>query len=407
MNPSLNLPLQLNERTILIDVLRGFALLGVIIANLAGFITFALPDEQVALLTNTKADKIAGHFLMLFIDNKFITIFSLLFGYGFGVVMERVAAKGINVNSFFIRRMLILFLFSLLHLGIWWGEILNVYSTCGLLLLFFRKSSNRKLLIWAAVLLLICTPLIQGLKIYLLPANTVELDNLLTEYVISMKGKSIPDILYANYKAVWYIFFERWSQYRDMCEVLAKFLIGYYVLRMGWLSNIGSYLPGIKKMQKITLLISLFYLLEKIVIEIYGFKLSGNEMKLAEYVFTRVGILSLSIFYCTTLVLIYHNNKDLKLFQSFRWVGMMSLTNYLTQTLFYVVLFYGLGFGMLGNIHLQWVIPIGVAFYFLQSILSCYWLRYFNYGPAEWIWRQLTYGKKFPLKKHYQSHQIP
>ena len=87
MTASSSLPLQPNERTVIIDILRGFALLGVIVANLTGFITFALPDDQVALLTNTKADKIAEHFLMLFIDNKFITIFSLLFGYGFGVVI--------------------------------------------------------------------------------------------------------------------------------------------------------------------------------------------------------------------------------------------------------------------------------------------------------------------------------
>ena len=397
MNKSV--PIQPTERTVIIDILRGFALLGVIIANLAGFISFALPDEQVALLTNTKADKIAEHFILFFVDNKFITIFSLLFGYGFGVVMERVSAKGINVNSFFIRRMLILLIFSLVHVGFWWGEILNVYASCGLLLLFFRKSSNKKLLTWAAILLLICTPLIQGLKMYLLPANTDELNNLLGDYVTSVKGKSITEIFQANYKTVWYIFFERWSQYRDMCEVLAKFLIGYYVLRMGWLSNIEILLPGIKKVQKITLIVALLYLLEKTLIEIYGFKLGGIEMQLAEYVFSRAGILSLSLFYCTSLIIMYQKNKELPLFQSFRWVGMMSLTNYLTQTLFYVLLFYGLGFGMLGKIHLQWVIPIGIAFYFLQSLLSKYWLKYFNYGPAEWIWRQLTYGKRFSLKR--------
>ena len=146
MSHTVSLPLQPNERTIILDILRGFALLGVIIANLAGFITFALPDDQIALMTNTEADKFSQNFLMLFVDNKFITIFSLLFGYGFGVVIERVAAKGINVNSFFIRRMLILLLFSLVHLGFWWGEILNVYASCGLLLLLFRKSSNKALL---------------------------------------------------------------------------------------------------------------------------------------------------------------------------------------------------------------------------------------------------------------------
>ncbi len=141
-------PITQNSRTVIVDIIRGFALFGVLIANLTGFINFALPDEQIALLTNTGADKITEHFVNLFIDGKFIMIFSILFGYGFGVLIERVTKKGMQANLFFARRMFILLLFSLIHIAIWWGEILNVYAMAGLLMLFFKNAETKKLLWW-------------------------------------------------------------------------------------------------------------------------------------------------------------------------------------------------------------------------------------------------------------------
>ncbi len=392
-------PVLQKERTEIIDILRGFALLGVLIANLEGFITFALPDTQVALMTNTSADKISENFLLLFIDNKFISIFSLLFGYGFGVVIERVAAKGINVNSFFIRRMLWLLLIGIIHMGIWWGEILNVYAICGLLLLLFQKASNRNLLIWGAVFLFIGAPFVQALKIYLLPANPAELDAILNNYVESAKKGNIVPIAKSNYNTVWFIFVERWSQYRDVFEVLGKFLFGYYILRMGYLKNIALAIVPIKKTWKVTGCLALIYLVWMTVENIFGYRAESKEWKIVEFVLTRAGILSLSLFYCSTFVLVYNRYKKIRLFESFRWVGMMSLTNYLIQTIFYVLLFYGIGFGLIGKIHLQYVIPIGLVFFTLQIFFSMFWMKYFLYGPVEWVWRQLTYKKRLPLKR--------
>ncbi|MEP7255386.1 MAG: DUF418 domain-containing protein [Ferruginibacter sp.] len=392
-------PLLQKERTDIIDILRGFALLGVLIANLEGFITFALPDAQVALMTNTTADKIIGNFLLLFIDNKFITIFSLLFGYGFGVVIERVAAKGIDVNSFFIRRMLWLLLIGLIHMGIWWGEILNVYASSGLLLLLFRKTSKKNLLIWGAFFLFIATPLVQALKICLLPANPPELDRMLNTYVENTRKGNIVEIAKSNYHAVWLIFFERWSQFRDMFEVLGKFLFGYYVLRTGYLENLAANIALVKKVWKASFFFAMIYVAWEAAVNIFEVKVESKEGKVIEFLLTRGGILSLSLFYCSSIMVIYNRYKKAKLFSAFRQVGMMSLTNYLIQTMFYAFFFYGFGFGMMGKVHLQYVIPIGLSFYVLQIFFSRYWMKHYLYGPAEWVWRQLTYKKRLPLKK--------
>jgi uncharacterized protein len=392
-------PILQRERTEVIDVLRGFALLGVLLANLEGFITFALPEAQLALMTSTPADKITEKFLLIFVDNKFITIFSLLFGYGFGVVIERISAKGLRVNSFFIRRMLWLLLIGIIHTGIWWGEILNVYASAGLFLLLFRKANNKSLLIWGVIFLFIAAPLVQALKIYLLIPNPPEGDLVISNYYENVKEGNIPGIIRSNYQAVWFIFFERWSQYRDLFEVLGKFLFGYYLLRTGCLINISAFIPKIKKVWKICLYIALLYVSWQAAVNVFMVKVEGKEWKVIEFTLTRAGILSQSLFYCTSIILYYNRYKTLRLFNAFRRVGMMSLTNYLMQTLFYVLFFYGFAMQMIGKIHMQYVIPIGVAVYILQAFFSKYWTTHFLYGPAEWVWRQLSYQKRLPLKK--------
>jgi len=392
-------PILQKERTEIIDVLRGFALLGVLIANLEGFISFALPEAQLALVTNTTADQVTEKFLLLFVDNKFITIFSLLFGYGFGVVIERVHAKGLNVNSFFIRRMLWLLLIGVIHVGIWWGEILNVYASAGMLLLIFRKVNNKMLLIWAAVFLFGAAPLVQALKTYLLNPNPPEGDLVINNYYENVKAGDFRGIVKSNYQAVWFIFFERWSQFRDIFEALGKFLFGYYLLRTGCLKNIPAFLPQIKKSWKVSMCMALAYLAWQAATNIFGVKVEGKQWKVLEFTVTRAGILSLSLFYCLSIILLYNRYRTFQLFHIFRRVGMMSLTNYLVQTLFYVVFFYGFALGMIGKLHMQYVIPIGLAFYMLQALFSKYWTTHFLYGPAEWVWRQLSYQKRLPLKK--------
>lgn len=403
MSENPTLPIQSSERIFVLDVLRGFALLGVVVANLEGFITFVLPDEQVALMTSTWADKVTAHFLQLFVANKFITIFSLLFGYGFGVVIERVAAKGLNVNAFFIRRMLFLLLFGLLHLCFWWGEILNVYASSGLLLLLFRKVGNKGLLIWGAIFLFLGAPLVQGLKMYLLPLNPPTGDVVFAAYLHNIQHGGVFEIAQSNYETFWFVFIERLSQFRDMFDVLGKFLFGYYIMRMGYLKDLATNLPFFKKAWKITLAIALVYLAAQTLIQVFGYEIEGNEMKLAEYLFSKAGVLGLSLFYCSSIVIAYYRLKNVKLFEAFRYVGMMSLTNYLMHSAFYVLFFYGIGMGMVGKVHMYWVVPIGVAYYALQAIYSKWWMQHFRYGPAEWVWRQLTYGKRLPIMKNQKT----
>jgi uncharacterized protein len=392
-------PIQTQERNKLIDVLRSFALLGVLIANLEGFVTFALPEENIKRLMISPADKLTEAFITFFVENKFITLFSLLFGYGFGVLIERIATKGILVASFFMRRMFILLLIGLLHICFWWGEILSTYALCGMLLLLFRKVGNRGLLVWGAVLLFIIGPLIQGLKWFLLPDPSVFRDQLFKNYLQAIYSGNLLNIAEYNYKIVDFLFIERWSQFRDMAEILGKFLFGYYILRKNIFFENTSNIQALKKTQLFTLSIACIYVAEKATSFFSETEFNNKPLQLIQYIFERAGILSLSLFYAASIALLYYKRKTQTIFNAFQPAGMMSLTNYLTHTIFYALLYYGIGFGQMGKIRLQWTIPIGVAIYGLQVMFSKFWMKKMRYGPVEWIWRQATYGKILPLKR--------
>jgi len=392
-------PIPQNSRIVIVDIIRGFALFGVLIANLTGFITFALPEKEGALLVTTPVDKFTEHFVSLFIEGKFITIFSMLFGYGFGVLIERVAQRGVQVNRFFTRRMIILLLFGLVHLAIWWGEILNVYAMAGLLMLLFRKMETKKLLWWGLILLFIGGTFIQALKILLLPPPGEKLDSLLAYYEKCMLSGNLWSIIKGNYTISAYFFVERWSQYRDVAEALGKFLLGYYVFRSGYLTAITSHIKLIRKVFSIALVIAILYLAKKIALDIFGGKPEAKPVLIIDYLASNAGILSFSLVYCTFLVKLYHKMPGLKIFKGLASVGMMSLTNYLSQTIFYLIFFYGFGFAMIGKLHLQWIIPVAVLLFSLQVVISMFWVKRFRFGPAEWIWRMLSYRQYFPIKK--------
>ncbi len=392
-------PITQNNRTVIVDIIRGFALFGVLIANLEGFISFALPESQAELLTNTAADKATEHFASLFIEGKFITIFSMLFGYGFGMLMERVSQKGVHANLFFVRRMIILFLLALLHIAFWWGEILNVYAMAGLLMLLFRNVQTKNLIWLGLFLLFICGPFVQALKIIFLPPADKELSASLAAYENNMLSGSLLSIAKANYKIVWYIFFERWSQWRDVLEALGKFFLGYFIFRKGYLQDDGANIILIKKIFRVALVVALLYLIKKTVVEIFYVTYEGKASSIIDYMFSNMGILSLSLVYCTSLIQLYHYKKNMKIFPALASVGMMSLTNYLSQTVFYCFFFYGFGLSMLGKMHMQWIIPLGLLVFALQIFISLFWIKHFLFGFAEWIWRMLSYNKYIQIKK--------
>jgi uncharacterized protein len=121
------------------------------------------------------------------------------------------------------------------------------------------------------------------------------------------------------------------------------------------------------------------------------------------YPLLKAGILATALFYATSMILIFQKGSASKLIKAFSNTGRMTLTNYLMQTAVYIILFYNIGFGLLGELPLRIIWLAAFLLYFLQSILSRWWLSKFLYGPAEWIWRQLTYQKRFAIVKNKKN----
>ena len=146
-------PVSLSERIVFIDVLRGMALFGILAANMRAF--FAPLDcyDNIGVLFHSRADVLAQLFIDGFIQGKFISIFSFLFGMGFAIQMSRAEARGVRFMGFYPRRLLALALFGLIHgLLIWAGDVLLTYAFSGAILLLFRKRQQKTLLWWAGSL---------------------------------------------------------------------------------------------------------------------------------------------------------------------------------------------------------------------------------------------------------------
>jgi uncharacterized protein len=387
------LPIQQEDRTVIVDILRGFALFGVLQGNLSGMLTNNVP-ETIMDAHATVFDHLLLIIHNIFIENKFITLFSVLFGYGFGVIMERLERKNINSTAFFLRRMFWLFLFGCLNLVFWNGDILHLYAITGVLLLLFKKLTNRSLL-WCSIFFLFVLPTIIRLYQHFFLKYTVNEDLLVANYYQAYKWGSLEDVAMVNYRSYFPQWIYTWTEWRDISETLGRFLLGYYILRRQFLVRLDENISLIKKLWKWTLGIILPYICVLILTE-------WKWLSIPRYILfpiLRIGVMSTALFYATTLIRLYMRARMGNLMQTFRNLGRMTLTNYLMQTTMYVIIFYHVGFGLLGDFSFGVIWLLTFLIYFSQAWFSQWWLSKFYYGPVEWVWRQLTYRRRFKLIK--------
>lgn len=329
----------------------------------------------------------------LLIENKFLTLFAILFGYGFGVIMERLKKKNIRPAPFFLRRMFWLFIFGLINLALWNGDILHLYAITGVFLLLFRKSSNRSILLYSLLFLFIIPFGIRLYQRFLLHYSmNAEVVN---RYYHAYKSGSLKEVIAVNYQSYFPQWVYSWIEWRDMSEILGKFLLGYYILRQQILSRLSEHRRLIKLTRQYSFFVMLIYML---LLTLTENKVIAVERYLL-YPFFRIGILATALFYATAVIYLYENKRTSLLMKHFQNLGRMTLSNYLTQTVIYVFLFYNIGLGLLGDFSFTVIWLATFVVYFLQGRFSEWWLSMFSYGPVEWVWRQLTYRKKLPIRK--------
>jgi uncharacterized protein len=405
------LPVLQNERADILDVLRGFALLGVLLDNIFGFTGWGfLTQPMREALPTWPADGIVALSEFTFIKGKFYSLFSLLFGIGFSIILIRNEQRGINPLKIFYRRLFILLLIGAGHLFLLWeGDILMLYALIGMLLPLFRKCSDKALLILAAALIL--SPILIDISKVLLNFKT---GDFLERMAIGIDNKNgLGGDAFRNYLYKEGSGWQEWRNWQQsgyfwryayiiesnrIPKVLGMFLIGFYAGRKMIYANLENYVVLFKKLRRWGFIIGIPAAIACTYFEIFQ-KEVPNPIGLGHTFFYAISVVPLSLAYTSVICLSWIKKKGNSKLKVLAPLGRMALTNYLMQTIIGITLYYGVGLGFGGNIGPAVFIPIGLGVYVLQIIYSNLWFKYFNYGPMEWIWRQLTYWKKLPLRK--------
>src|SRR6187401_333231 len=414
------IPVLQKERADILDVLRGFALLGVLLDNIFGFTGWGfLTQPMREALPTWPADGIVGLSELTFINGKFYSLFSLLFGIGFSIISIRNEQKGINPLKVFYRRLFVLLLIGAAHLFLLWeGDILFLYALIGMILPLFRRFSDKALVITAALLIL--SPIILDC-IYILfhakPGDGLERLAISTD----VKNGIPTDSTYATYLYKPGSGFHEWRNWQasgwayrysyildsnGIPKVLGMFLFGFYAGRKMMYLHLENYVSLFKKLRLWGFVVGIPAAIGCTYFEIFE-KHIPNPIGLGHTFFYAISVVPLCLAYTSVVCLLWirkkarpdgpvgRGNSKLKLLAP---MGRMALTNYLMQTIIGITLYYGVGFGFGGNIGPVIFVPIGLAVYALQVLYSNLWFKYFNFGPMEWIWRQLTYWKRLPLR---------
>jgi uncharacterized protein len=396
-------PVRLSERIIFIDVLRGMALFGILAANMRAF--FAPLDSYgyIRVLFHSRADILAQAFIDVFIQGKFITIFSFLFGMGFAIQMSRAEARGARFMGFYPRRLLALALFGLIHgLLIWAGDILLTYALSGAILLLFRKRQQKTLLWWAG-----------GLFALPIVVSTTFLALYFSRFRRSWMEPKPPDMkkLYAviniyAHGTIRQILMQNWLEWKRMLPYtlfaiyeVALFLLGMWVWRAGIVQRLGEYRPVLERVCAwcipVGLVINIYVttvraVLPPTTVSLWGF-FAG--------ILWLPGAHILSAGYVSGLALIFMHEDWRRFLLPFAAVGRMALTDYLMQSVLCTLFFYHYTTGLYGRVGPAIGLVPTAVLYGAQVVFSNGWLKRYRFGPMEWLWRGMTYGRFPSMRK--------
>lgn len=401
------IPVKSSERHVILDVLRGFALLGIVLANFPEFSLYSfLPTDVAESMPTAGIDRIVHYLQYIFIDGKFYTIFSLLFGTGFSIIIANATRRGANGFCIFYRRMFVLLLIGFLHLMfLWSGDILMLYALLGMLLPLFRNLSNRTLLAWAFVLMLIPVVvdfIVELSGIYPL-ASVVELQR----FYCARYGITDENFAYwlrdAEHYGETFEFlvqgaFVRLQEFIDgnrYFKVMGLFLLGFYIGRNRFYADLASRTLQLKRIARYGFLIGLPLSF------LYAWSaMNSRPWGLGTHaILYFVSVFPLGFAYVAGICLCYLRRPRWSGFRFLATPGRMALTNYIGQSIFGILLFYGIGLGFGTGVGLVYVVLIAAGVWIVQALFSGIWLHYCQFGPLEWIWRMLTYGKVFKLVK--------
>jgi len=383
-------PVATDKRIAIVDILRGWALLGVVLMNYSDVFFYLGAPPKIGPVSNALI--LAGNIIF---SAKSWTLLSVLFGYGFAILIDNVASKGINPTAFFIRRMFWLLVIAFVNSAFFFGDILKDYAVLGIVLLLFRNCSA-KTAFYISLALIIANPVLTAF-IFTLRINGMALA---APYFPLYQSHNLLDIfksgLMGTYK------FELLNPfYSVVCHevILLCFLLGLAAQKINFFGRLNENRKYIKRIFWISLGFTLLMQASWPVMKALGLQ---QAFKYYQPMFW--GVLSTMLFTTSAICRLYISGKLRRFFSGLQVYGKMTLTNYVTQNILAVVLFSGVGFrlGMQGLSYGVYML-IALAIYIAQIYFSRWWLAKYHFGPLEWVWRQLSYGKRLPIKRIPQT----
>ncbi|MDA2913841.1 DUF418 domain-containing protein [Acidobacteriia bacterium AH_259_A11_L15] len=406
-------PVHPKERIEVIDILRGFALYGVLLVNFKPgglqFITQEWPgvfDQAVLWLVG------------FFAVGKFFRLFSFLFGLGFALQLGRAEARGVPFFPFYRRRLFVLLVFGLVNavLFLAGGDILHIYAMLGFLLLLFRTCSTRTIIAAAVVCLLL--PLVRDAAVTgiqaLRQADSQAVERIAREQeqraaeqkALKQRAQrtysqgSHAEILAFNAQRVAR---SHSSSLRNAYlglfgEEFVMFLLGFYAGRRRIFQNLTAHLRLVHSVFRCGLGLGVVGLSVSLGIRLLMKPVGPSFINFLANISWAVGAPALALFYTAAIVLLAQRDKWKRGLAPLAAVGRLALSNYLLESLLYVIIFHSYGLGLYGRVGYGAAAALTVPIFALQIFVSVWWLRRFRFGPAEWLWRTLTYGKLQPMR---------
>tara|TARA_R110000787_G_scaffold280945_1_gene391963 strand:+ start:3393 stop:4688 length:1296 start_codon:yes stop_codon:yes gene_type:complete len=417
------------DRILSIDIMRGVVLFGILLMNINGMGLAGAYGDPTVTGGDTGWNLTTWITTNLSFEGTMRALFSLLFGVGMFIFLDRLEKKGAGINAanIYFRRLLWLLVFGLIHgyLLLWTGEILFDYALMGFVVFSFRNLSPIKLTIAAVVLFSIGAlwnyldyksdikfvknvALVESYKLEdkALTTELKEVDLKWTKREFERSPEGIAEhntnMRKRYLDVVAFLAPENkhtdidWPYRWDLWDILSMMLIGIALFKWNILSAEKSYkFYGIMAVLGYMIGFSVNYY-EILSIMEGNFSLLSFSKSNITYDLGRVpvaiGHVGAIMLFCKLPVL-----KWLK--SSLAAVGKMALTNYVMHSVFAMFIFTGVGFGLFGTFQRYELLYIVFSIWVFQLILSPIWLKYYQYGPLEWIWRNLSYLKRHPFKK--------
>jgi len=397
-------PIPPQERVEAMDVLRGFALLGVFVVNM---LFFAAPYHTTMMRPWPEAAQPWFQaFLLLFWQGKFYCLFSLLFGMGFAEQVDRLQARGEAPGPIYRRRLAWLLVIGLAHgLLIWMGDILTIYALLGFLLLLFRTRKPKTLLVWAFSLVGVSALLFVVVFVFLkigqgIPEVAAQMEAVGKKQDLQMVESTARSLRVYGGGPYGELFRLRAKELAEnyaitlsiVPQILAMFLLGAWTSRKGVVKDPAAHQGLITKVLGFGLAFGLLGSAFNLWCGSKGMPGPRNPYALlgvAVYLFATP---ALTLAYAA-LVLRLVKGPAAALLKPLAWNGRMALTNYLTHSVVFTCVFYYFGLGLFGKTTAVQGFLMALGLWLLQIPLSKWWLSKHAMGPAEAVWRRLTYGK--------------